>query len=1533
MTPIDAGRRRLPGPALGIALMAVVAYVPLLATAPGRASVDTKVYLYLDPGRLLQRAVSMWDPHVGFGTVPHQQIGYLFPIGPFFWLADAAGLPDWVAQRLWLGSLLFAAGLGARFLGRTLGWGSTAATTAGFVYLLSPYALHYAAKHSIILAPWSGLPWLVALTIRAVRRGGWRDPAWFAIVVQLVGGVNATALVLVGIGPLLWLIHSVWGTREATPRQALAAAGRIGVLTVVTSLWWMAGLWVQGRYGIDIVRYTETPDAVANASTAPEVLRQLGYWFVYGKDKFGPHIGAAALDYTQRPWLIVVGFVLTAAAFVAAMLVRWRHRAFVVLLLVTGVVLAVGAHPWTTPTPLGRVLRAFLSSDAGLAMRSMPRALPLLALGIALALGAAVLALGRRLPRWGFPMAVAVVLLAVANQPGLFTGRFVADELSRPEDVPPYWHEAAAWLDANDDGTRVLELPGIDFASYRWGTTIDPVTPGLMDRPYAAREIVTNGTPPSADLLNAFDRRLQEGLLEPAAIAPIARLLRVGHLVLRNDLTFERYRTARPRLTTALVTGAGGLGTPVGFGGDAPNVPLPVAPLIDEYELGAPDLPDPQQVLVVPVDDAPAVVGTAAADRPLVVAGDGEGLVDLAAAGLIDGDETIHYAADLGADPDRMEAELGRDAVLVLTDSNRLRGRRWSTVRENYGYTEPAGEEPLEADSSIQRLPLFDGAGSGWFTVAEQRGGATARASAYGNPVSLTPEDRPANALDGDPLTAWQTNAFAPTEGEVLRIDLDRPVTTGGVVLVQPFTGARNRWITRVALRFDGGDPVEVELDESSRREPGQLVEFAPHTFSRLEIELRGDTSGRLDHYDGLSAVGFAEIGIDGVRIDEVLRLPTGLLASAGAESADHELAVVLTRARTDPPNVVRSDEETHLARSFELPADRSFTLSVQGRVSDRAPDEVLGRLVGATEAGGGAVTVRTSSRLPGALDAGGAAALDGDPDTAWQPAFLASDGAWIEVTSAAPIDVDRLDLRLVDDGRHSVPRRLRVEADGGPPVVVDVPAAVPAGGVALPHPLRGRTVRVTVEATTPVTTIDYYSEAPIALPIGIAELGLAGVTVPAPPASAPAVCRSGLLTVDGVDVPLAVEGSSKAMLAGDPVVLRPCGPDGASLDLSAGRHDIRTTPGRDAGLDVDRIVLRSEAGGGAGPADGLLLPRSGDRPPAAVTVAGSSATGMRVEVRGATPGRPLWLELGQSFTPAWQASIDGRVVDGPVLIDGFANGWLVEPPSASFTVDLRFTPQRVVWVALAVSALAILVCLVLAFWPAPRVPAGPAGPVEPPAAVENPWAYPSTVVTTPARRTRLAVLAGLTLGTLVVAGAVVAVVTGLLAATALWWRRGRPLLLLGSPAAVVVTGSAVAAGQVVFAPPVGLQWPTLFEPLHRLGWLAVSLLVAEVAVGWVWRRGSPRPPETECSVKDRVFRELPGGGSPGSGDRDRRAGDRGGGGVEPAAVKGGVGPVAGEQLGVGAGLDEDAAVEHEDVVGPLGRGESVGDRDRGPPP
>ena len=368
---------------LGYFLLAALAYVPVLLAHPGRVVADTKQYLYLDPSRVLERAWSMWDANIGLGTVTHQNIGYLFPMGPYYWTIERLGVPDWVAQRIWLASIVFAAGLGMLYLFRTIGVRGAGAPVGALVFMLSPYWLEYAARLSVLLLPWAGLPWMLALVIRGIRRGGWRHAALFALLIQVIGSVNITALVFAGLAPLLWIPYALFVDREADWRRVLGLVAKIGLLTVVASAWWMSGLWAQGGYGLNILKYTETMRVVSRTTMPNEVLRGLGYWFFYGRDRLGPWIEAST-GYTQRPALILVSYAIPTLAFLSAALVRWRHRAFFMLLLVAGAVVAVGAHPYDSPTPLGAAFKKLSqTSSVAFALRSTGRAVPLVVLGLA----------------------------------------------------------------------------------------------------------------------------------------------------------------------------------------------------------------------------------------------------------------------------------------------------------------------------------------------------------------------------------------------------------------------------------------------------------------------------------------------------------------------------------------------------------------------------------------------------------------------------------------------------------------------------------------------------------------------------------------------------------------------------------------------------------------------------------------------------------------------------------------------------------------------------------------------------------------------------------------------------------------------------------------------------------------------------------------------------------------------------------------------------------------------------------------------
>ncbi len=107
--------------------------------------------------------------------------------------------------------------------------------------MLSPYSLHYAARISVILLPWAGLRWLLALMVPRAAQGRMAVSRRVRDRRAVVGSVNATALVFALLAPLLWVPYAVWITREVDWRRAALTLARIGVLTLVASLWWIAG--------------------------------------------------------------------------------------------------------------------------------------------------------------------------------------------------------------------------------------------------------------------------------------------------------------------------------------------------------------------------------------------------------------------------------------------------------------------------------------------------------------------------------------------------------------------------------------------------------------------------------------------------------------------------------------------------------------------------------------------------------------------------------------------------------------------------------------------------------------------------------------------------------------------------------------------------------------------------------------------------------------------------------------------------------------------------------------------------------------------------------------------------------------------------------------------------------------------------------------------------------------------------------------------------------------------------------------------
>ena len=1438
-----------------IAVAAVVAYGPLLASSPGLVGADTKTYLYLDPGRLMSQAGVLWDADRALGTVTHQNIGFLWPMGPFYWFFEALGAPDWVAQRLWVGTLLFAAGLGVRYLLQTLGFEGRGLLIAMLAYQLSPYALNYSARISAVLLPWAGLGWLIGLTVRSARTGGWRHPALFALTVVTVGSVNATSLALAGLGPVLWLVHAAVTDRSIGPRRALAAAARIGALTVAVSLWWMAGLALQGGYSLNVLRYTESREVVALASTAPEVLRGLGYWFFYGNDKLGPWI-EPSVAYTQGGWLIFVGFGLAVLALGSAALVRWRHRSYFVLLAAVGALVAVGFHPPEDPSLLGSLFERYSRSGPLLAMRSLPRAVPLVALAMAVLLGVGINALSRRLRRVGAVAALLVLAGVILNNPAMWRIRMVEEHLNRPEEIPEYWLEAAESLDREDSRgeTRVWEIPGSDFASYRWGNTVDPITPGLMDRGYVARELVPFGSPQSASLVGAVDRRLQEGTLDPSSLAPVARLMSVGDVVHRADLIFERYRTPRPVETAEFLGRVPGLGTVEAFGEPVPNVAGPEQTLIDEIHLArAAGAEHPSPVTRYGVADSLPIVRTRPVAGATVLVGDADGIVDAAGAGAVDLDRSLVFAADMAADPALGDLVLSEPAHIVVTDSNRRRAQRWGTLRENRGHTEQASEKPMRHDPLDNRLPAFDYAAIesniGFVddvrTVSEQRGPVAAQASAHGNPVTYTNDDRPYNALDGSLDTAWVVAAFSEAIGERLRLTLTEPAVVESMRLVQPqgrserHTVENDRHITEVEIRVDSGPPVTVALDGRSLSPEGQTVPVGMEA-SVIEIEITATSIGRRVTYPAVAPVGFAHVDLGLGPTLEVIRTPRALLDHIGGELDDHAVTVVLTRERSDPREPVRTDPELQMVRAVPLPGGLEVEISGTARLATTASAELIDGLVGLADPATGRAS--SSGHLAGDLPSRASAVLDGDGTTAWTGRFDAGSGQWLELTRAVPFEPGFIELDVVVDELHSTPAAVQVLVDGTDAGTYELGLSPAAAGTApdttttvtIPLAKAGTTLRLVFVEVVERLTRDWYSNGFVAMPVSVAEVRVGDSPRLGPPADIDTGCRDGLVSIDGRSVPVRITGTAGEALARRELRVEGC----AHAVLGPPESLIVTARGSETGFDIDQLVL-------SGPQ--RVLPPAGAGGAAAVRHSDTSYT---VRVADRDTGR--WLVLGQSHNRGWQATIDGNDLGPPVVIDGFANGWLL-PPGEAATVELRWTPQRLVDWALRLSVLAVAAVALIA-WRGRPDRGGSRSSV---ARFESdrpvlrwPWHRASVQ---PASTT--AVIVAAAAATALAAASVpewhwLAPAAGV--GTALALRRRRLWWLAPMTAAVSLGVAAlfVLIQQYRLRYPPDFVWPFRFESVHILGMAAIIFLACDYAVTVVQARSLRRRASATASMR-----------------------------------------------------------------------------------
>ena len=148
-----------------------------------------------------------------------------------------------------------------------------------------------------------------------------------------------------------------------------------------------------------------------------------------------------------------------------------------------------------------------------------------------------------------------------------------------------------------------------------------------------------------------------------------------------------------------------------------------------------------------------------------------------------------------------------------------------------------------------------------------------------------------------------------------------------------------------------------------------------------------------------------------------------------------------------------------------------------------------------------------------------------------------------------------------------------------------------------------------------------------------------------------------------------------------------------APVPLAAGSHRLTAARGGPPAWMSTRSCCPATATGE--PAE--VAPRGAPADLAAAGARPRGASASTVEAEVDSDGTPFWFVLGQSAGDGWAIDAEGAAVGPRTLVDGYANGWVVTPDGAGpVSVRLRWEPQRLVWVGLAASGVAVLACVVI---------------------------------------------------------------------------------------------------------------------------------------------------------------------------------------------------------------------------------------------
>jgi arabinofuranan 3-O-arabinosyltransferase len=1092
-------------------------------TAPGRIIADTKLDLAVNPAAFLAHALTLWDPRE-FGLLQQQAAGYLFPMGPFFWLGRLAALQPWVIQRLWIGAVAVVAFLGTVRLAGRLGIGTPwARVAAGFAYAASPAGLPVIGALSNEFLPAAMLPW-VLLPLVDAGRGGRRGiaAARSAVAVGLCGAVNATATIAALIPAFLYVLT----LGRPAPRWRILAWWCPAV--VAATLWWSVPLVLLLHYGVSWLPYTESAAVTTSVTGLPQILRGAENWVSY-LVVYGQPWWQLGYRLVTGPVLILLSGLVAGLGLAGLARPRLPGRRFLICLLLTGVVIIAAGHVSKLGNPFAGPVDQLINGPAS-PFRNLRKFDPLVRLPVALGL-AHVLATAH-LPRLRAVLATAAGLaIAGLALPAYTGGIALAGAFSQ---IPLYWVNAANWLNRHAGHQAVLVVPGAPFGQYLWGSPLDDVLQPLTSADWAERDVSMIGSPGNERLLNAIDQRIAAGDGSAGLTELLARM-GVRYVVVRDDLSRAMLAGTWPAQVNEALVSSPGI-TRVFQSAQFAATPAP-DDAVNDLDPGYP------AVVIYRVAGAEPVATVQPAAGTLRVYGGPESLLTLSDAGLLGGRPVL-----LNSDSAGLPA-----ASSVVTDSLRRRVRNFGELRRSYSPTLTAAQ-PARTYEAVGDYTV-----PGWsryLSVAQYRGIRDVTASSSAADIGAIPGQwasgvLPYAAVDGDPRTTWESGSWAGPLGQWIRLRFLSPVDPESIRVAFAGRPSAGPPVTQVVVRTAAGrvtDRVRVTGSPQALRVP-------PGATGWLQLTVTGVASRA---WFG-AQVGIKEITVPGVRASRLIVAPAVHPAAA---------TVVLAKAQPWPsgcmptwlrwvcsPALINPTEEQY---GF----DHAFTAGASGTTALHGSAVLIsgrlaGRYLGTNRAG---AWVRASSVYTNNPRDQARAAFDGDPATAW-------------TASTA----DTRPILTIGWRRPRTVSRMTVQRPPGAAGLLQVLIAGPGGQVRGANVGPSGTVRFAPMRTARLTI----RFTPLQGPLQISDLVIPGVPrLGTPPV--PLRLRCGLgpaLKVNGKTVPTRVWGTYADLQDQRPLHFAACSP----VAIRAGGNQV-TEPVRDS-YSVQDVVVGAPPPAAAAPA------------------------------------------------------------------------------------------------------------------------------------------------------------------------------------------------------------------------------------------------------------------------------------------------------------------------------------------------------------